>query len=180
MATALVFLVALLAIVGSVPAPPKRPAAKGVKLLEANPDVKRLYDDLLSNYNRLIRPVTNVTDILTVRLGLKLSQLMEVTLMTKATLKYTGEVNWKPPAIYKSSCEINVEYFPFDEQTCFMKFGSWTYNGAQSPGSSLVHVGIDLSEFYLSVEWDILEVPATRNEEYYPCCTEPFSGNNIK
>lgn len=47
----------------------------------------------------------------------------------------------------------------------------------QSPGSSLVHVGIDLSEFYLSVEWDILEVPATRNEEYYPCCTEPFSGD---
>lgn len=47
----------------------------------------------------------------------------------------------------------------------------------QSPGSSLVHVGIDLSEFYLSVEWDILEVPATRNEEYYPCCPEPFSGD---
>ncbi|XP_063894929.1 acetylcholine receptor subunit beta-like 2 isoform X2 [Helicoverpa armigera] len=220
---------------------------RGVKLLEANPDVKRLYDDLLSNYNRLIRPVTNVSDILTVRLGLKLSQLMEVnlknqvmttnlwveqkwfdyklqwnpddyggvemlyvpsehiwlpdivlynnwdgnyevTLMTKATLKYTGEVNWKPPAIYKSSCEINVEYFPFDEQTCFMKFGSWTYNGAQvdlkhmdqSPGSSLVHVGIDLSEFYLSVEWDILEVPATRNEEYYPCCPEPFSDITFK
>lgn len=51
--------------------------------------------------------------------------------MTKATLKYTGEVFWEPPAIYKSSCEINVEYFPYDEQTCFMKFGSWTYNGVQ-------------------------------------------------
>ena len=51
--------------------------------------------------------------------------------MTKATLKYTGEVFWEPPAIYKSSCEINVEYFPYDEQTCFMKFGSWTYNGIQ-------------------------------------------------
>ena len=55
----------------------------------------------------------------------------EVTLMTKATVKFTGEVSWKPPAIYKSSCEINVEYFPFDEQSCIMKFGSWTYNGAQ-------------------------------------------------
>ena len=55
----------------------------------------------------------------------------EVTLMTKATLKSTGEVYWRPPAIYKSSCEINVEYFPFDEQSCIMKFGSWTYNGAQ-------------------------------------------------
>ena len=55
----------------------------------------------------------------------------EVTLMTKATLKHTGEVYWKPPAIYKSSCKINVEWFPFDEQNCDMKFGSWTYDGYQ-------------------------------------------------
>ncbi|KAL7301252.1 acetylcholine receptor subunit beta-like 2 isoform X2 [Trichogramma pretiosum] len=213
-----------------------------IKSFEANPDTKRLYDDLLSNYNRLIRPVINNTETLTVWLRLKLSQLIEmnlknqvmttnvwveqkwfdyklrwdpeeyggvemlyvpseniwlpdivmynnadgnyeVTLMTKATLKYTGEVSWKPPAIYKSSCEINVEYFPFDEQSCYMKFGSWTYNGAQVdlkhmeqvPGSNLVATGIDLSDFYLSVEWDLLEVPASRNEEYYPCCKEPYS-----
>ena len=55
----------------------------------------------------------------------------EVTLMTKATLRHTGEVFWKPPAIYKSSCKINVEWFPFDEQNCDMKFGSWTYDGYQ-------------------------------------------------
>ncbi len=95
--------------------------------------------------------------------------------MTKARLKNTGEVVWKPPAIYKSSCKINVEWFPFDEQSCDMKFGSWTYDGNQLDlkhvdqvrGSNIVNLGIDLSEFYLSVEWDILEVPATRNEEYY-------------
>nr|WUR05317.1 nicotinic acetylcholine receptor alpha 8 subunit [Orius laevigatus] len=214
----------------------------GVKQIEANPDAKRLYDDLLSNYNRLIRPVSNNTETLTVWMRLKMSQLLEmnlknqvmttnlwveqkwidyklrwepeeyggvemlyvpsehiwlpdivlynnadgnyeVTLMTKATLKYTGEVLWRPPAIYKSSCEINVLYFPFDEQSCTMKFGSWTYNGVQvdlkhmdqKPGSNFVDVGIDLTEFYLSVEWDILAVPATRNEEYYPCCAEPYS-----
>ena len=45
----------------------------------------------------------------------------EVTLMTKARLNYTGEIEWKPPAIYKSSCKINVEWFPFDEQSCDMK-----------------------------------------------------------
>ena len=54
-----------------------------------------------------------------------------MTLATKATLWYNGLVEWKPPAIYKSSCEIDVEYFPFDEQTCVMKFGSWTYDGFQ-------------------------------------------------
>ena len=71
-----------------------------------------------------------------------------MTLATKATLHSTGDVEWRPPAIYHSSCEVNthltvqlthrktlsqmdVEYFPFDEQTCVMKFGSWTYDGFQ-------------------------------------------------
>ena len=43
-----------------------------------NPDAKRLYDDLLSNYNKLVRPVVNTTDSLTVRIKLKLSQLIDV------------------------------------------------------------------------------------------------------
>jgi nicotinic acetylcholine receptor len=67
----------------------------------------------------------------------------EVTLMTKATLSYTGEVIWKPPSIYKSSCEINVQYFPFDEQSCLMKFASWTYNGFQV--SVITDFGINYS-----------------------------------
>lgn len=62
----------------------------------------------------------------------------EVTLATKATLNYTGRVEWRPPAIYKSSCEIDVEYFPFDEQTCVMKFGSWTYDGFQVTNETII------------------------------------------
>ena len=48
--------------------------------VECNPHAKRLYDDLLHDYNRLIRPVPNFTETLTVRLGLKLSQLIDVDL----------------------------------------------------------------------------------------------------
>lgn len=43
-----------------------------------NPDAKRLYDDLLSNYNKIVRPVVNNSDVLTVRIKLKLSQLIDL------------------------------------------------------------------------------------------------------
>jgi len=51
--------------------------------------------------------------------------------MTKATLFPSGKVHWEPPAIYKSSCTIDVEFYPFDKQLCTLKFGSWTYDGYQ-------------------------------------------------
>ena len=41
-------------------------------------------------------------------------------------------------------------------------------------GQPEVEIGVDLSEFYMSVEWDILEVPAVRNVKWYTCCTEPY------
>nr|CAD7198071.1 unnamed protein product [Timema douglasi] len=44
----------------------------------SNPEAKRLYEDLLSNYNRLIRPVGNNSDRLTVKMGLRLAQLIDV------------------------------------------------------------------------------------------------------
>lgn len=34
--------------------------------------------------------------------------------------------------------------------------------------ANMVDIGIDLKEFYPSVEWDILSVPAERHEKYYP------------
>lgn len=47
-------------------------------VVSADQDAKRLYEDLLTDYNRLIRPVGNNSDRLTVKLGLKLSQLIDV------------------------------------------------------------------------------------------------------
>lgn len=236
----------------------------------ANNHIKRLYDDLLVGYNRLIRPVHNNSDQLTVFIRLKLTQIIDVdeknqvmtvnvwvrqewqdykltwnpaeyggvervyvpseaiwipdivlynkwvfskkknffcftsveksffwytvsadgnyeaTSLTKAALRSDGTVVWEPPAIYKSSCLINVEYFPFDEQQCSLIFGSWTYDGTQV---DLIHkcsetlparlknrpieLGSDLRRIAQNGEWDILSIPAVRRERYYPCCTNP-------
>ena len=60
----------------------------GVQLTGGNPDAKRLYDDLLSNYNRLIRPVANNTDKVTVKMGLKLSQLVDLVSIKECFFLY--------------------------------------------------------------------------------------------
>lgn len=44
----------------------------------ANQDANRLYEDLMMSYNRFVRPVQNDSDTLVVKLGLKLSQLIDV------------------------------------------------------------------------------------------------------
>lgn len=41
-------------------------------------------------------------------------------------------------------------------------------------GGNQVEIGMDLREYYPSVEWDILSVPAERHEKYYTCCHEPY------
>lgn len=38
----------------------------------------------------------------------------------------------------------------------------------------MIDIGIDLQDYYISVEWEILKVPAVRNEKFYSCCEEPY------
>lgn len=44
-------------------------------------------------------------------------------------------------------------------------------------GTNIVEVGVDLSEFYTSVEWDILEVPAVRYVKLYSSEVEALSSH---
>ena len=90
----------------------------------------------------------------------------EVSYKPNVVIYSEGLVLWIPPAIYKSSCTIDVRYFPFDEQNCNMKFGSWTFNGNQVDlgwyeGSNKV----DLSDYVKSGTWDIIQCPGRIDEE---------------
>ncbi|XP_075860718.1 neuronal acetylcholine receptor subunit alpha-3 [Microcebus murinus] len=92
---------------------------------------------------------------------------------TKALLRYTGEVTWMPPAIFKSSCKIDVTYFPFDYQNCTMKFGSWSYDKAKI---DLVLIGssMNLKDYWESGEWAIIKAPGYKHDIKYNCCEEIY------
>lgn len=96
-----------------------------------------------------------------------------VTHMTKAHLFYTGKVRWVPPAIYKSSCSIDVTFFPFDQQNCKMKFGSWTYDKAKIDLERIENT-VDLNNYWESGEWAIINAVGTYNTKKYDCCHEIY------
>uniref|UniRef100_A0A3Q4I2J2 Cholinergic receptor, nicotinic, beta 5a n=1 Tax=Neolamprologus brichardi TaxID=32507 RepID=A0A3Q4I2J2_NEOBR len=87
-----------------------------------------------------------------------------VSFYCNAVVSNTGDIFWLPPAIYKSACAIEVQNFPFDQQNCTLKFRSWTYD----------HTEVDLiltsdfasrDDFTPSGEWDIVSLPARKNED---------------
>ncbi|TKR73865.1 hypothetical protein L596_021120 [Steinernema carpocapsae] len=85
----------------------------------------------------------------------------EVSFMCNVVIDHKGEMLWVPPAIYKSSCIIDVEFFPFDEQTCHLIFGSWTYNENEIKLEFVQAEWVDVSEYSPSSIWDVVDAPAS-------------------
>ncbi|KAM4610652.1 LOW QUALITY PROTEIN: neuronal acetylcholine receptor subunit alpha-4-like [Polymixia lowei] len=227
------------------PQPPERsslcrrpPQQSRLLSLESVPKVPRahaeekLLQDLFANYNKLSRPVANISDVVLVHFGLSIAQLIDVdeknqmmttnvwvkqewndyklrwnpeeyenvtsiripseiiwrpdivlynnadgdfavTHLTKAHLFHDGRIKWMPPAIYKSSCSIDVTFFPFDQQNCKMKFGSWTYDRAKIDLISMAN-NVDQMDYWESGEWVIMNAVGKYNTKKYECCTEIY------
>ena len=92
-----------------------------------------------------------------------------------AVVSNSGDILLIQPAIFKSTCNVDITHFPFDVQSCRLKFGSWTYDGFKLnidfyDGKD--HV--DTSDYIESNAWDLIKSPASKNVKYYTCCIEPF------
>jgi len=94
-----------------------------------------------------------------------------------AVVKSDGSVLWIPPAIYKSTCSIDITYFPYDNQRCHMKFGSWTYDGFQLEigFTSNCNESIDTSTYIPSNEWTLMASPAKKHLIHYQGLDAPYS-----
>ncbi|XP_002819095.2 neuronal acetylcholine receptor subunit beta-3 [Pongo abelii] len=102
----------------------------------------------------------------------------EGSLMTKVIVKSNGTVVWTPPASYKSSCTMDVTFFPFDQQNCSMKFGSWTYDGTMVD-LILINENVDRKDFFDNGEWEILNAKGMKGNRrdgvyFYPFITYSF------
>nr|ABJ09675.1 nicotinic acetylcholine receptor subunit 6 isoform VIII [Musca domestica] len=78
------------------------------------------------------------------------------TYHTNIVVKHNGNCLYVPPGIFKSTCKIDITWFPFDDQHCEMKFGSWTYDGNQLDLVLSSEDGGDLSDFITNGEWYLI------------------------
>ncbi|XP_063929148.1 neuronal acetylcholine receptor subunit alpha-7 isoform X7 [Zophobas morio] len=96
------------------------------------------------------------------------------TFQTNVVVKHNGSCLYVPPGIFKSTCKIDITWFPFDDQHCDMKFGSWTYDGNQLDLVLNSEKGGDLSDFITNGEWYLIGMPGKKNTIVYQCCPEPY------
>ena len=50
---------------------------------------------------------------------------------TRVIIDSNGNNVWLAPAVFKSHCRMDIASFPFDQQNCNLKYGSWTYDGGR-------------------------------------------------
>lgn len=94
-------------------------------------------------------------------------------------MNYDGSNSWYSPASFRSTCQIDVTFFPFDQQTCYMKFGSWTFE-ANDLDIYVDDSPLHSKQYVKSAEWDLISASRNRNVEHYACCQHPFSDVTIE
>ncbi|XP_035704610.1 acetylcholine receptor subunit alpha-type acr-16 isoform X2 [Folsomia candida] len=90
---------------------------------------------------------------------------------TNVVVKNTGKVRYIPPAQITNPCHLNGSSYPFEKLRCAIKFGSWTWDGSHLEYNAS---SADINSIVQSPEWNVLECPAIRTEQYYSCCTAPY------
>ncbi|XP_054159268.1 acetylcholine receptor subunit alpha-type acr-16-like [Oppia nitens] len=94
---------------------------------------------------------------------------------TNAIVYNNGMVIWVPPITLKALCNVNIKYWPYDEHNCFLKFGSWTFDGHVMDVTPMnkTNPGL-LKDIWKNTEFHITYINVTRDVKYYDCCREPY------
>uniref|UniRef100_A0A671WWL0 Cholinergic receptor, nicotinic, epsilon n=1 Tax=Sparus aurata TaxID=8175 RepID=A0A671WWL0_SPAAU len=102
----------------------------------------------------------------------------DVAYYANVLVSNNGGMYWLPPAIYRSTCAIEITYFPFDYQNCTLAFRSQTYSANEvdlilavgETEETIEWVDIDPEAFTENGEWAIVHRPGRKmiNKRYSP------------
>uniref|UniRef100_A0A0K0FCM2 Uncharacterized protein n=1 Tax=Strongyloides venezuelensis TaxID=75913 RepID=A0A0K0FCM2_STRVS len=84
-----------------------------------------------------------------------------------------ADITFMYPALYRTTCRLNIKYFPYDQQYCTIIISSWTSDKASIdyyPESDLVN----LQNYIPNEEWIVVSFDVKRVEQKFVCCPEPW------
>ena len=88
-------------------------------------------------------------------------------------LSHDGNCSLSYAEIYKTTCEINVRYFPFDEHSCDLLFGSWGMDDRLLRLRS-TNDKVRGKEYRENGEWDLVSAtPSVQQVCLFACLTGP-------
>ena len=76
-----------------------------------------------------------------------------------------GSMFWGPGMKWRTSCDVDLTYFPFDTQNCTVKFVNWIYN-KQLVNFVKYSPEVDLSFFQENGEWELIKTYVDDSEKY--------------
>ncbi|CAG0895064.1 unnamed protein product, partial [Darwinula stevensoni] len=102
----------------------------------------------------------------------------ERLLRTNAIVSWTGKVTLLTGAMFRSVCDVDVSYFPFDTQNCSMRFGSWCQDVTKIQMESDYNATLELGTYIESQEFSLESYKAEKILNSDPCCPNPFDNVN--
>ncbi|KAL8593149.1 hypothetical protein ACOMHN_009804 [Nucella lapillus] len=83
---------------------------------------------------------------------------------TYVQIQSNGRVLWPVPLRLRSSCSVQIMYFPFDSQICTLRFGSWIYGLQHLDYEPLTDgLTVDPSTYVNNSEWELVSITMSRS-----------------
>ena len=87
----------------------------------------------------------------------------------RVLLASDGLLHWEPGGIFRTTCDIDIAYFPFDEQHCPLLIGAYSYYSSKMNISNR-NAKISTHDFRLNGEWHVYDTDAVWNLTVLDCC----------
>ncbi|ESN91745.1 hypothetical protein HELRODRAFT_70180, partial [Helobdella robusta] len=77
-------------------------------------------------------------------------------------LQYDGKLHWEPGGIFKTTCDIDIAFFPFDAQHCPLVIGAYSYYSNRMNITNASNV-VSSHNFRVNGEWQVYDTEANWN-----------------
>ena len=85
----------------------------------------------------------------------------------------SGDAMWAPGFRWKTSCKVNLLFFPFDTQICEVVFTNWVY-GAHQVNLTNLAPAVDISNYVTNGEWNLVSTAVGRQDLEFRDGSEVF------